>query len=97
MDDGYGGSFSELKGYTTDSLSLTYTKSTGIYAGLEYRVRYRAKNAIGWSDYSDITYILAARKPDTPSAPKIAISGSNAVITFSLPFNGGTEITKATI
>ena len=93
IDNGMGGSFTLLQ----DSLSLSATKSLGIYSGLSYRVRYRAKNALGYSDYSDISYILAARKPDSPLPPTVTIQGTQARIQFSLPFNGGSEITKAYI
>jgi hypothetical protein len=52
---------------------LKATKSLGIYPGLYYRVRYIVKNAIGWSEFSDITYILSARRPDTPVPPSITL------------------------
>ncbi len=78
IDDGMGGSFTTIQGLTSDSLALTASKTTGIYAGRIYRVRYRAKNIVGFSAYSDIGYILAARKPDTPSPPVVTIVGTNA-------------------
>jgi hypothetical protein len=42
-----------------------------------YRVVYRAKNIVGFGEYSDTSYILAATIPETPSAPVTSISGSN--------------------
>jgi len=71
---------------------LTATKSVGIYAGRTYKLRYRAKNLIGYGPYSDIGFILAARKPDTPIPPTISIVGTNARIMFYLPYNGGSNI-----
>jgi hypothetical protein len=65
--------------------------------GRYYRVRYRALNAVGWSSYSPIAYILAADLPSTPSSPSIQIQGLNAVITWQLPYNGGSEITSAQV
>jgi hypothetical protein len=95
IDNGMGGAFTEIQGFSTNSMSLTATKSLGIYSGLYYRVRYRVKNAIGWGDFSDITYILSARRPDTPVPPTITLwQGVNIRIVFYLPFNGGSEITK---
>lgn len=95
IDNGMGGSYTEIQGYTSNSLALTATKALGIYQGLYYRVRYRAKNAIGWGDYSDVTYVLSARVADTPIPPTVSITGTNALVTFYLPFNGGSDLTKA--
>ena len=41
--------------YTVDSLSLTYTM-TNLIEGATYRLRCRAKNAIGWTNYSPVGY-----------------------------------------
>lgn len=90
-----GGAFSEIQGFKTNSMLLKATKSLGIYPGLYYRVRYRVKNAIGWSEFSDITYILSARRPDTPVPPTITLwQGVKIRVVFYLPFNGGSEIFK---
>lgn len=60
IDDGQGGVFSELIGITIYNLNLEVIANRGIQTGFLYRIRYRALNAIGWSDYSPIGYILAA-------------------------------------
>lgn len=78
-------------------MSLSASKSAGIYAGRTYKVKYRAKNAIGYGPFSDIAFILAARKPDTPIPPTISIVGTNASVRFYLPYNGGANIYKAQI
>lgn len=79
-------------------MSLTATKSLGIYPGLYYRVRYRAKNSIGWGEFSEPTYILSARRPDTPIPPEITLNAGVYIrIAFYLPFNGGSEIVKGYI
>lgn len=96
IDDGEGGDFVELQGYTSESTSLTATL-TSVTAGNNYRVKYRAKNPIGYSDYSSVSYIEASSLPETPAAPAIVISGTNAEITWALPYNSGSEITSATI
>ena len=93
IDDGLGGSFREVQGLTTNSLSLTATYSNGIYAGRNYRVQYRAKNIIGWTDFSPIGSILAAYLPDTPIPPVVTITGTFAKVQFYLPFNQGSDIT----
>jgi hypothetical protein len=95
IDDGAGGSFVELQGESSETTATSATYSTSITAGAYYRVKYRAKNIIGYSDYSDITYILAATIPDTPDAPTISISGTDAVIVWTWPYNGGSDVTSA--
>jgi hypothetical protein len=42
MDDGLGGLFTVLTGYTTSSLATTHLINTGIIQGRTYRTRYRA-------------------------------------------------------
>jgi len=51
------------------SLETTAIIDQGIVQGVQYRIRYRAINLIGESDWSDIAYITAATAPDSPPAP----------------------------
>jgi len=97
IDDGLFGSFVELQGYSSETTSLTATKSTGVTAGRTYRVRYRAKNAVGYGDVSPVGYILAAQIPDTPVPPTVTVSATNAIVSWVLPYNGGSVITTATV
>lgn len=63
MDDGLGGDFYALLGLQTPSLrtQLTLTSEDHeITAGRYYRFKYRCQNQNGFSEYSEITYILAA-------------------------------------
>ena len=63
--------------------------------GLVYRVRYRARNAVGWSDFSPYGYLRAADVPSPPPQPSI-VSTSATEITFTLyptEERGGAEIT----
>lgn len=73
MDDGEGGDFVILVGGETNEedyfLKLTYTVYAGIAEGSTYRFRYRSLNSVGWSEYSPITYIMAASIPEKPAAP----------------------------
>ena len=81
-DDGAGGVFTALYGDTVDSLSLTYTM-TNVTEGATYRLRYRAKNAIGWTDYSPVGYVTAQAVPEAPSAP-VFVSADQTKITLQL-------------
>lgn len=60
-----------------------------------YRLRYRIKNAIGFSDYSDVVYILAANVPEAPPAPQFVSSDSDgiSVIVPRTLDNGGSPVT----
>jgi hypothetical protein len=97
IDDGLGGAFSALTGYTTDSLATSHLVMTGITKGLSYRIRYRAKNAYGWSDYSDVATVLAAQAPAKPSSAPSIVSTSDTEIQVRLDLdveNGGSPINK---
>jgi len=45
---------------------LKYAITERVVKGTVFRLRYRVKNAIGWSEYSPIAYIQAATKPIAP-------------------------------
>jgi len=63
-------------------MSLTGVKTTNIVSGVSYRVRYRARNEIGFGEYSDIAYILTASKPVNPTVITVVIVESNVVISW---------------
>jgi hypothetical protein len=63
---------------------------------VDYRFRYRIKNAVGWSEYSPVSYILAASLPSRAPRP-VLVSASDAGITLSLSptsEDGGSPIIK---
>lgn len=66
IDDGLGGEFTSLYGETVDTMSLSILYKN-VSRGLLYRARYRARNVIGWGDYSPIGFLLAASVPEAPS------------------------------
>lgn len=57
MDDGKGGDFVSLKGFSTDNLETNFLVDKSVTKGTFYWFRYRAKNINGWSDFSPIKYI----------------------------------------
>lgn len=57
MDDGNGGSFSEVVGYTTPYTLNSYLITSGIVSGANYRVMYRAANVHGFGAFSNIAVI----------------------------------------
>lgn len=61
---------------------------------MTYRVRYRVKNAIGWSDYSEIEYIQAITVPGGHEKPiLVSATATYLEIKFGLSFEtGGSDI-----
>ena len=91
FDDGLGtGVFIELASALTER---KYTAS-GLYSGLLYTFRIKARNSVGYSDLSAHITILAAQVPDIPLQPTTEISDKfNVKILWSAPYSGGTSIT----
>jgi hypothetical protein len=58
-----GGSFTDVGGSDPFSMQLKYAISTNLVRGKNYALRYRVRNAIGWSDFSPLLYALAAGVP----------------------------------
>ena len=79
IDDGTGGDFTRLVGYEEDYLLFKYTLREGVQRAVHYRMRYRARNRIGWGEYSDIVYVLAATVPAKPPRPTLAGSDSTSI------------------
>jgi hypothetical protein len=58
--------------YTVDRVANSLTTSS------LYRFRYRSKNAMGYSDYSDVVRFGLGPLPDTPAAPTRSSIGNSA-------------------
>ncbi len=84
IDDGEGGDFNPVVGYSSVYLLQTFGITDQIEKGTVYRLRYRVKNAIGWSDYSPVAYIQAATKPVAPDQPTY-VSSTSTSVTLSIP------------
>ena len=54
IDDGNGGNFVEVVGFTTPYTVNSILVTSGIQSGKTYRLRYRAHNSQGWSEYSPV-------------------------------------------
>ena len=52
IDDGLGGDFTTLVGYSPYTMATHFTIDQGILKGRVHRFRYRAKNSVGWGAYS---------------------------------------------
>lgn len=88
-----GTSWSELQGYTTQSLDLTALK-TGLTTGVEYSFSYSAKNLFGWSPVSAVGLIKTIQLPSQVSIPTVAYSGDLVKISWALPDLGGSTLAQ---
>jgi len=80
MDDGEGGDFVSIHGFSPLSMITHFTAVENIHKGRPHRFRYRARNAVGWGPFSAEASVLAATKPSAPEAPKFS-SCSTTVLT----------------
>jgi hypothetical protein len=88
-----GTEWQELKGFSANDVALFYIEDE-LLISTEYRVRYRAKNIFGWSDYSDTTSIYTIMVPDvTGDAISSDLVGTNIIFSWTAPFERGTPIT----
>jgi len=84
----------DVIGLSPDSLVTSVIVSTGVVPGSQYAFRVRARNIFGWGQFSDVTYIQAARAPDAPLAPVTSIDAATGglVISWQAPNNAGSAI-----
>ena len=87
--------------YGTDVFSIdvagitgtTYTK-TGLTAGITYKFKVEAHNALGYSDYSSAVAILTAQEPAAPTASTTSVIGLYVRIAWTASSTNGSPITK---
>ena len=86
-----------IKGELSNDLDIFASKETTIVPGNQYRVRYRAKNEVGFGQFSDPAYIVAAGKPYQPTAVVVEIINNQVNLSWTMPYNAGSTITDAEI
>jgi hypothetical protein len=94
MDDGKGGDFVSLVGGTENYLKLWFIVEGNLSKGTIYRFRYRSRNSVGWSLFSNTGFIQAANVPVKPPVP-VYVSSTSTSITINLmqtPDDGGTPV-----
>lgn len=95
IDDGMSGKFTSVNGFSQNSLLTTFTVSQNILKGRNHRLKYRAKNIVGWGPYSDESFVLAATVPARSERPYF-LSFTDDKLSIVIPRctdNGGTPIT----
>jgi titin len=79
--------------YSVVASSTTTVTIAGLSSGATYAFRYRAQNVHGWSySYSPVTQAVAMRAPGQVGVAATAMSGSDVVVSWALPFTGGQGI-----
>lgn len=56
IDDGLGGLFTSVAGYTHSTMETEYTLGS-LVTSRTYRLRYRVLNYVGWSTFSPYLYV----------------------------------------
>jgi hypothetical protein len=71
IDDGRTGNFTSVVGFYQNSMLKEFTieESELIIKGRHHRLKYRAKNIVGWGPYSDEVSVLVAKEPSRPDRP----------------------------
>jgi len=93
-DDASAGSiWTNVIGFSDDSVLLTAGVSDSIQVGKTYLFRYRGKNVHGWGPYSDSLSLIAAQVADTPDEVVTSNEATFVRITWTEPaYNGGTPL-----
>jgi len=96
---GDDGEWTELIGYETDSLVQKYQILSGVNAGQHYKLRVRARNALGWGDFSPLLEIKAATWPETPAPVTTAIDtvSGGILLNWVAPYDNAETITSYTV
>ena len=73
--------------------ALNYN-ATSLTEGSTYQFKVEARNAYGFSIFSNTVSILAAQVPDQPyPAPSTLWVPDNVIVSWSIPDSGGSPIT----
>lgn len=92
-DASSGAIWTHLLGYDSDETELSYSVTISIQAGETYLFRYRAKNLMGWGEYSDELSLVAASVPSAPDA--VVTSNEEVDVRISWTdsaYNGGSPL-----
>jgi hypothetical protein len=65
--------------------------------GAIYKFKVESRNEVGYSQLSDPVPIQAMELPDQPEKPTVVIQGTNTIISWREPLNGGAIITSYSV
>jgi hypothetical protein len=106
FDDGQGNGFVTISGghlgaHLSSALSVCEhcAHQAALKRGMFYQFRYRGRNAVGWSEFSPVASIQAARVPSKPLKPSI-VGATSTTITIQVGIcedNGGDSLLDYTV
>jgi hypothetical protein len=79
------------------AISVTTYTVESLTQGQTYQFKVEARNAYGYSAFSNTVSIITAQEPAQPVAPVTTWSPDDVVISWSAPDNGGSPITGYTL
>jgi hypothetical protein len=92
MTGGGSGPWVNVQGFDQDYLDTSVIISP-LTEGNYYFFRYRVRNVHGWSEFSPISYILMANKPDQLAPVQTINNGVNVDIVWqSTPFDRNSQV-----
>ncbi len=89
-----------VTGWTDAHYNGTGTSTTlsSLTNGQRYDVQVRAKNAVGWSDWSTAAAATPDAKPGKPAAPTVTVLGATSLrVNWTAPANTGSALTGYTL
>lgn len=88
--------YAEETALSWNVLEGAYTQTTktqsGLGSGLNFKFRVEARNLVGYSEYSEEIVIRAAELPFTPTNVQTSVSGTNVVVSWTAPYDGGSPV-----
>lgn len=93
-----GRSWQTLIGEYPNALNQVFTISGLVQTGHTYQFRYRARNLLGWGEWSDSAYVLAASLPETSMPIISTLENTNLRLSWSAnTIDNGSAITEYSI
>mmetsp|Transcript_21722 Transcript_21722/g.16029 ORF Transcript_21722/g.16029 Transcript_21722/m.16029 type:complete len:111 (-) Transcript_21722:536-868(-) len=86
------GVWASLVGNSAAFTATTYTFSSGVVSGTEYKFKVRAKNKHGYGSFSPEVSIFAGLQPSDPTAVVTAQSATYTRVSWTAPADNGLEI-----
>jgi hypothetical protein len=85
----------DQSGKQYDCKKSTTCEAPGLTNGKDYRFQVRARNIVGWSDWSGLSpTITPDQRPDQPAAPRTQFGDGKITVSWTEPHNEGTPITQ---
>jgi len=90
-----GRSWQTLIGEYPYALNQVFTKRGLVQTGHTYQFRYRARNLLGWGEWSDSAYMLAASLPEATLSIISTLNNANVRLSWSAnTIDNGSAITE---